>query len=296
MNNDITLSDGAGGNRKADFTSCFIIGHPVAHSRSPMVHNHWIGKLGLSGHYERIDVPPEGLAAFVARLRDGEFAGGNVTLPHKQAIAPLLDGLTPAAQQTGAVNTVFRENGRLIGDNTDVTGFLGHLTASAPHWRQGVRRAVMLGAGGGAKAIAHGLLRESGAELVIVNRDPEKAKALAAFLAASPEPRVTARPWEERSAALEGADLIVNATALGMKGQPPLEIDLAGMAPGGLAYDIVYVPLETGMLRAARAAGLTPIDGLGMLLHQAAPAFARWFGVTPPVTAELRRMIEADIG
>jgi shikimate dehydrogenase len=276
----------------ADFTSCFIIGHPVAHSRSPMVHNHWIGELGLSGHYERVDVPPDALEAFVARLRAGEFAGGNVTLPHKQAIAPLLDRLTPAAEQTGAVNTVFRENGCLIGDNTDVTGFIGHLTASAPGWKETVRKAVMLGAGGGAKAIAYGLLRESGAELVIVNRDAGKAKALAAALG----PRVRAHPWEERAAALDGADLLINATALGMKGQPPLEIDLAGMAPAGLVYDIVYVPLETGLLRAARAAGLTAIDGLGMLLHQAAPAFARWFGVTPPVTPALRAMVEADIG
>jgi shikimate dehydrogenase len=275
-----------------DFRSCFIIGHPVAHSRSPMVHHHWIDQLGLQGHYERIDVPPEALDGFVARLRAGEFTGGNVTLPHKQAIAPLLDALTPAAEQTGAVNTVFRENGRLVGDNTDVTGFLGHLSASAPLWRQNVRKAVMLGAGGGAKAIAYGLLRESGAGLVIVNRDAEKAGALAAALG----PRVSAHPWEERSRALEGADLLVNATALGMKGQPVLDIDLAGMAQGGIVYDIVYVPLETGLLRAARAADLTAIDGLGMLLHQAAPAFARWFGVTPPVTPELRRMIEADIG
>jgi shikimate dehydrogenase len=276
----------------ADFRSCFIIGHPVAHSRSPMVHNRWIAELGLRGHYERIDVPPDALGAFLARLREGEFAGGNVTLPHKQAIAPLLDALTPAAGQTGAVNTVFRENGRLIGDNTDVTGFLGHLTASAPRWRDTVRKAVMLGAGGGAKAIAHGLLGESAAELVIVNRDSAKATALATSLG----PRVTAHIWQERRAALEGADLLINATALGMKGQPPLEIDLGGMASGAIVYDIVYVPLETGLLRAARAARLTAIDGLGMLLHQAAPAFARWFGVTPPVTPELRRMVEADIG
>jgi shikimate dehydrogenase len=275
-----------------DVRSCFIIGHPVAHSRSPMVHNHWIGQLGLKGHYERIDVAPDALESFVARLRAGEFTGGNVTLPHKQAIAPLLDALTPAAEQTGAVNTVFRANGRLIGDNTDVTGFLGHLTASAPHWKETVRKVVMLGAGGGAKAIAYGLLRESDAELVIVNRDVAKANSLAASLG----PRVRACPWGERSAALEGANLLINATALGMKGQPPLDIELAAMVPGGLVYDIVYVPLETGLLRAARASGLTVIDGLGMLLHQAAPAFARWFGVTPQVTAELRRMIEADIG
>ena len=275
-----------------DFRSCFIIGHPVAHSRSPMIHNHWIKELGLKGHYERIDVAPEALAAFVARLRAGEYTGGNVTLPHKQAIAPLLDALTPAAEQTGAVNTVFRENGRLIGDNTDVTGFLGHLAASAPRWTGAVRKAVMLGAGGGAKAIAYGLLRESDARLVIVNRDPARAEALVASLG----DRVSAVAWDRRDAALEGADLLVNATALGMKGQPPLEIDLAGMAPEALVYDIVYVPLETGLLRAARSARLTPIDGLGMLLHQAAPAFARWFGVTPPVTPALRRMVEADIG
>jgi shikimate dehydrogenase len=276
----------------AGFRSCFIIGHPVAHSRSPMVHNHWIGELGLKGHYERVDVAPEALPDFVARLRAGEFAGGNVTLPHKQAVAPLLDLLTPAAAQTGAVNTIFREEGRLVGDNTDVTGFIGHLSASCPGWRADVRKAVLLGAGGGAKAIAHGLLNESEADLVIVNRDVGKAQALAAQLG----PRVGIRPWSERDVALADADLLVNATALGMKGQPRLEIDLAGMGARALVYDIVYVPLETGLLRAARARGLVAIDGLGMLLHQAAPAFARWFGVMPQVTPGLRAMIAADIG
>jgi shikimate dehydrogenase len=278
---------------------CFVIGHPITHSRSPLIHNHWIGALGLSGAYERVDVAPEALAAFVASVRAGEWTGGNVTIPHKQAIAPLLDALTPSARITGAVNTLYRDGALLVGDNTDVIGFLNHLDACVPDWPARVRHAVILGAGGASQAIAHGLLTRDLASLTIVNRDIARGEALAAALrsrSATSGSRIEAIGWAGREAALAGCDLLVNATSLGMKGQAALDIDLAAMPARAIVYDIVYVPLETPLLAAARARGLVTVDGLGMLLHQAAPAFARWFGVRPEVTPALRALIEADIG
>ncbi len=271
--------------------ACFVIGHPIAHSRSPLIHRHWMAEHDLAGSYERIDVAPEALPGFIARVRAGEFAGGNVTLPHKQAVMPLLDALTQAAAATGAVNTVFHQDGRLIGDNTDITGFLAHLDVTAPGWEARVKKAVILGAGGAAQAIGHGLLTRGASRLVIANRDATRAAMLAGVLGPQAEPCA----WQARDEAAAGADLLVNATSLGMKGQLPLDIDLSGMAAGGIVYDIVYVPLETPLLEAARAKGLVAVDGLGMLLHQAAPGFARWFGVEPKVTPQLRALIEADI-
>jgi shikimate dehydrogenase len=275
---------------------CFVIGHPINHSRSPLIHNHWIAQLGLAGDYQRIDVAPGALPGFLERVKSGELTGGNVTIPHKQAILPLLDAVTPAARATGAVNTLFSEDGRIIGDNTDITGFLGHLDAKAPGWPDRVRKAVILGAGGAAQAIGHGLLTRGITHLVIINRDLARAEALAATLGQTSGGKVEAAGWNGCPEALQGCDLIVNATSLGMKGQPLLDIDLSPMPGHAIVYDIVYVPLETPLLAQARARGLVAVDGLGMLLHQAAPAFARWFGVQPEVTAQLRALIEADIG
>ncbi|MGL4729608.1 MAG: shikimate dehydrogenase [Bosea sp. (in: a-proteobacteria)] len=281
------------------FKSCFVIGHPINHSRSPLIHNHWIAKLGLSGNYQRIDVAPEELAAFVARLRAGELTGGNVTIPHKQAIAPLLDVLTPGAHVTGAVNTLYMEGDLLVGDNTDIIGFLNHLDATVAGWGNRVGKAVVLGAGGAAQAICHGLIMRGVKHLVIVNRDVARAEHLVSRLQGSPaaQPGRTAEAigWDARNNALADCDLVVNATSLGMKGQGVLDIDLSSMPRHGIAYDIVYVPLETEFLAQARAHGLAVVDGLGMLLHQAAPAFSRWFGIRPEVTPELRAIIEADI-
>jgi shikimate dehydrogenase len=279
--------------------SCFVIGHPISHSRSPLIHQHWIAKLGLDGDYQRIDVPPIQLAGFVARLREGELTGGNVTLPHKQVIVPLLDALTPSARAAGAVNTVFNDGGRITGDNTDITGFLNHLDATAPGWTARVGKAVIMGAGGAAQAICHGLMMRGVPNLTIVNRDLSRAQSLAAALKASVLEKapqaIDALAWEGRNGAMAGCDLVVNATSLGMKGQPKLDIDLSAMPAHGIAYDIVYVPLETELLAQSRARGLVAVDGLGMLLHQAAPAFARWFGILPDVTPDLRAIIEADI-
>lgn len=272
-------------------TRCFVIGHPVAHSRSPLIHGGWLAEHRLDGSYERIDVAPDALAGFVARVRAGDFAGGNVTVPHKQAVLPLLDQIGDAALAIGAVNTLWREGGRLHGDNTDAAGFLAHLEERAPRWRDTVGCALVLGAGGAARAVCHGLRTRGVGRVILANRSRERADEVAAAFGAP----VEARDWDDRHGLVAVADLIVNTTSLGMKGQPPLDLDLSALRPGTIVDDIVYVPLRTDLLAAAEQRGGVPVDGLGMLLHQAAPGFARWFGVTPAVTPALRARLEADI-
>lgn len=270
---------------------CFVLGHPVAHSRSPLIHGSWLAEHGLKGSYERIDVAPDDLPAFVARLRAGEFAGGNVTVPHKEAMLGLVDHATDAARAIGAVNTLWREGERICGDNTDVSGFLAHLDASAPSWDQRVGTALVLGAGGAARGIAFGLKGRGVGRIILVNRSRDRADELAAALGKP----VEAADWGRRHDLVGETDLVVNTTALGMHGQPALEIDLARLRPGTIVDDIVYVPLKTPLLIEAERRGGVPVDGLGMLLHQAVPGFARWFGVTPTVTPALRARLEADI-
>lgn len=272
-------------------TRCFIIGHPVAHSRSPMIHGHWLAEHGLAGSYERVDVPPGEVAAFLDRIRSGEFAGGNVTVPNKEAVLPLLDHVSETARRMGAVNTIWMEGGKLHGDNTDAFGFLAHLDGSAPGWDGQIGTALILGAGGAARAVVHGLAERGVGRIILVNRSPARAQELAAEFGA----KVEARGWDEADGLVAASDLIVNTTSLGMLGQPPLELDLAGLRPGTIVDDIVYVPLETTLLAEARARGGLPVDGLGMLLHQAIPGFERWFGVRPQVTPALRARLEADI-
>lgn len=270
---------------------CFIIGHPVAHSRSPLIHGHWLVEHGLAGSYERVDVPPAEIAAFIARLRSGEFVGGNVTVPNKEVVLPLLDEVSATAQAMGAANTLWMEGDRLHGDNTDAYGFLAHLDACVPGWAGRSETALILGAGGAARAVVHGLADRGLSRIILANRSTERAVELAA---AFPK-MVEARPWQAISVLVGESDLIVNTTSLGMRGQPPLEIDLSGLRPGTIVDDIVYVPLETPLLAEAKHRGGVPVDGLGMLLHQAVPGFERWFGVRPQVTAELRAKLEADI-
>lgn len=272
-------------------TRCFIIGHPVAHSRSPMIHGHWLAEHGLSGSYERVDVPPGEVAAFIARIRSGEFAGGNVTVPNKEAVLPLLDHVSETARRMGAVNTIWMQDGKLHGDNTDAFGFLAHLDDRVPGWGGRVGTALILGAGGAARAVVHGLAERGVGRIVLVNRSLARAEELAADFGAG----VEARGWDEAGGLVAASDLIVNTTSLGMQGQPPLALDLAGLRPGMIVDDIVYVPLETALLAEARARGGVPVDGLGMLLHQAIPGFERWFGVRPQVTPALRALLEADI-
>lgn len=260
-----------------------VIGWPVAHSRSPRLHGHWIARHGLDAAYVPLPVRPEDFATAVAGLRAAGFRGANVTLPHKEAAFALADRLTPRARRAGAVNTlVFHPDG-VEGDCTDGFGFLasldGHDPAAGP--------AVVLGAGGAARAVAAALLDAGCPRVTLVNRSPARAEALAAALGGPVE--VAAAP------PLAGAALLVNATSLGMAGQPPLEIDLSPLPAGATVADIVYVPLETPLLRAARVRGLRAVDGLGMLLHQARPGFHAWFGVDPAVDDALRRDVASDI-
>ncbi|MBX9874856.1 MAG: shikimate dehydrogenase [Beijerinckiaceae bacterium] len=270
---------------------CFVVGHPVAHSRSPLIHGGWIAEHGLSGSYERIDVAPADLPAFMARLRSGELTGGNVTVPHKETVMPLLDQIGEAARAIGAVNTLWCEGKRLCGDNTDAAGFLSHLDACVPGWDARTDTALVVGAGGAARAICYGLKARGLARIVLVNRNPARAQDLAAAFGAP----LQARGWVELPALVGEAGLIVNTTSLGMNGQPPLALDLSALRPGTIVDDIVYVPLKTALLEEAQRRGGITVDGLGMLLHQAVPGFARWFGVTPLVTPALRARLEADI-
>ncbi|MFJ5368189.1 shikimate dehydrogenase [Bosea sp. CER48] len=270
---------------------CFVVGHPIAHSRSPLIHGEWLRQYQLAGSYERVDVAPSELPGFIARLRDGEFAGGNVTVPHKEAVMALVDGISDAGRAVGAVNTLWRDGGRILADNTDVPGFLAHLDATVPGWQGRVGTALILGAGGAARGICYGLRSRGVGRILIVNRSRERADELAAALG---RPLETG-DWGQRDRLVGLADLIVNTTALGMQGKPALEIDLSGLRPGTIVDDIVYAPLKTALLADAERRGGIPVDGLGMLLHQAAPGFTRWFGVTPKVTPALRALIEADI-
>jgi len=265
-----------------------VIGHPVAHSRSPKLHGYWLRTLGIAGAYELADVTEEQFPEFLRTLRARGYVGSNITVPHKEAAFRLVSRRDEAARAIGAVNVLWYENGELVAGNTDVHGFLAHLDATAPGWDAVTRRAVIMGAGGGARSITYGL-RSRGLTVDVVNRTVVRAEKLAADFGAS------AHGWDELSHLLASADLLVNATAMGMIGKPPLDIDLTPLPRHAIVYDIVYVPLETALLRAARDRGHRTVDGLGMLLHQAVPAFARWFGVTPRVTPELRAIIEADI-
>ena len=270
----------------------FVVGHPIAHSRSPLIHGHWLAEHGIDGTYERLDVAPEGFEAFLRGLARSGFAGGNVTIPHKEAAFRLVDALTPRGEKIGAVNTLIVEGDRVLGDNTDAPGFIAHLDRSlGENWPERTGRdALVLGAGGAARAIVVGLV-ERGLKVRIANRSPERAQALAEL---DPD-NVEAIAWEALPEALRTTGLLVNTTSLGMAGQPPLILDLDALPDRAAVADIVYVPLETPLLAAARARGLAAVDGLGMLLHQAVPGFAAWFGLRPEVTPALRDRIIADL-
>jgi shikimate dehydrogenase len=268
-----------------------VVGWPVAHSRSPLIHSFWLRRLRIAGVYDRVAARPGEFAAFVDGIgRDG-LVGANVTVPHKEAAFAACEQLTANAAELGAVNTLWRENGALCGDNSDVAGFLANLDDQAPGWRSSTQNAVVLGAGGAARAVIRGLLSAGIERIVVVNRTVDRAENLASRFAQG----TRAAPWGALPPLLTAADLLVNASSLGMTGQATLEIDLDRLEPGAIVADIVYVPLDTPLLAAARRRGLRAVDGLGMLLHQAAPGFERWFGVRPAVTSDLRTLIEADI-
>jgi len=268
-----------------------VVGWPIAHSRSPLIHGHWLRTLGVAGRYEKVAAPPEEFPRFAAGIGAAGLIGANVTAPHKQAAFAACDRLTENAAELGAVNTLWRESGALWGDNTDVAGFVANLDSQAPAWREATGSAIVLGAGGAARAVVQGLIACGCDRVVVVNRTAERAEALAAQFG----PRARAAGWAALPGLLAEADLLVNASSLGMVGQPALAIDLEPMRASARVADIVYVPLETPLLAAARARGLATVDGLGMLLHQAAPGFERWFGRRPRVTDELYALVAADI-
>jgi shikimate dehydrogenase len=267
-----------------------VVGWPIAHSRSPLIHGHWLARHGIPGSYERVAVPPDEAPRFFADFARSGFVGGNVTVPHKEAALAACVRVEPAARAIGAVNTLWIEQGELCGTNTDAIGFLANLDESAKGWDRIPGPAVILGAGGAARAIAWGLIGR-GFTVRLVNRTLSRAEDLALRFGSG----TTAHGWDALPGLLPDCRLLVNTTSLGMSGKGDLAIDLTPLRGDAVVTDAVYVPLETPLLAAARARGLTVVDGLGMLLHQAVPGFERWFGVRPTVTPELRALILADI-
>jgi shikimate dehydrogenase len=265
-----------------------IMGHPVAHSRSPMLHGYWLHTLGIAGAYEFADVAPEKFEAFFRGLAANGFVGGNITIPHKEAAFRLVDRRERAAETIGAVNTVWYEGETLVGGNTDWLGVVESLDDIHPGWDGSPGRAVVLGAGGSARASVYGLLQR-GYCVAIVNRTRARAEKLAAEFGAS------AHGTDALPRLLADADVLINNTSLGQAKFPPLAIDLGPLKRSAIVYDAVYVPLETELLKAAKRSGYRTVDGLSMLLYQAVPGFAHWFGVMPKVTAEQRALLEADI-
>ncbi|MGB8842225.1 MAG: shikimate dehydrogenase [Aliidongia sp.] len=269
-----------------------VMGWPVGHSRSPALHGYWLKRYGIAGAYVPLAVPPDGLQQALRALPILGFAGCNVTVPHKESAFRTVDHTDAAARRTGSVNLVIvRPDGTLEGRSTDGYGFIENLRQSAPQWVPGRGPVMLIGAGGAARAIAAALLDAGETRLRIVNRTDARAAALAQDFGAAVEPW----PWALRTVAATACHLLVNATILGMTGQNPLPLDLALLPKKSIVCDIVYVPLETPLLAAARARGNFTVDGLGMLLHQARPAFASWFGLDPAVDDGLRRAVMATL-
>ncbi|TMJ62560.1 MAG: shikimate dehydrogenase [Alphaproteobacteria bacterium] len=268
-----------------------IMGWPVTHSRSPALHNFWIDEHGIDGVYVPLPVPPEHLAQALRALPALGFRGCNLTLPHKQAALAIVDRVDPLARRIGAMNTVVvAVDGSLEGSNTDVFGFRENLRERAPDWKASAGPAIILGAGGAARAIVAALIEMKVEEIRIVNRTRARVERVADDLA-SPTTRITIHPWSERDTVQREAGILVNTTSLGMTGEPALDIDLSQLPPSAVVADIVYVPLETPLLAAARQRGHLTVDGLGMLLHQGRPGFQAWFGSPVRVTREQRAAV-----
>lgn len=266
-----------------------VIGWPISHSRSPLIHNYWIKQHNLNADYRREAVPPGEFADFIRTLRERGYVGTNVTVPHKEAA---LAAAAPddRARAVGAANTLWYADGTLRATNTDVEGFLANLDAATPGWDRGLESAIVLGAGGAARATVYALVTREVQRIFVINRTPERAEILKKQFGN----RIVPAGWDETTGLMGGAGLLVNTTPLGMTGQPPLEINLR--CPASLVVaDLVYDPLVTNLLAVARERGLRTADGLGMLLHQAVRGFELWFGVRPEVTPELRALVEADL-
>lgn len=272
------------------FVRAAVLGHPVAHSKSPLIHNHWIEQYGLSGSYEAIDIAPENLERAVRDLVERGYAGFNVTVPHKSTILSLCAQKSETAERIGAANTIsVRNDGTLYADNNDIFGFIENIRENAPGFDFRSGPAAILGAGGAARAAVEGLFQQACPEITLCNRTTTRAEEIRKS-ARFPD-RIHVREWSERDIALKNAALLVNTTTLGMKGQPSLEIPLYHLDRKAPVVDIVYAPLETDLLKAARARGNPVVTGIGMLLHQARPAFAAWFGVMPEISDSLLQKV-----
>ncbi len=267
-----------------------VMGDPVMHSRSPKLHNYWLAKYGLTGAYMPLAIAREHLRAALRALPALGFSGCNLTIPHKEAALKIVDTVDPLARRIGAVNcVVVAADGSLEGQNHDAFGYIESVREAQPGWRADTGPIVVIGAGGGARAVLVGLIDQGAREIRLVNRTLARAEALANELSDS----ITALSWEERERALEDAAMLINATNQGMVGEPPLDLAIDRLPVSALVSDIVYIPRETALIAAARTRGNPMVNGLGMLLHQARPAFQAWFGIMPEVTPELRAMIEA---
>jgi shikimate dehydrogenase len=268
-----------------------VIGWPISHSRSPLIHGYWLKQHGIDGSYTRQPVEPDELDGFLSALERQGYAGCNVTLPHKENAFHLVTPADPSTERLGAVNTVFLEDGRLLGTNTDGEGFINNLLSSAPDLQLRNSQAVVLGAGGASLAVVNAILEQGVSEVLVFNRTREKAEQLKARFGG----RVRAADWEKAADQISECRLLVNTTSLGMRGQPALDINLTRLNPEAVVTDIVYTPLRTRLLQDAAARGNHVVEGLGMLLHQALRGFSLWFGVTPMVTAELHDLVARDI-
>jgi shikimate dehydrogenase len=267
-----------------------VVGWPIGHSRSPLIHNYWLKSYGISGEYRAEALPPEEFRDFMHALKARGYVGANATVPHKQAA---LACSTPdeRARAVGAANTLWLDDGVLRSTNSDVEGFLNNLDACAPSWEHGLTDAMVLGAGGAARAVIYGLLERGVGSVIVANRTEQRAHDLTERFG----PRLRVVPWQQRDAALADASLLVNTTTLGMTGQPALTIDIGRLPAHAIVAELVYAPLVTPLLLAAGARGLRTADGLGMLMHQAVRGFWQWFGTKPEVTPELRAVLEADL-
>jgi shikimate dehydrogenase len=268
-----------------------VIGWPIEHSRSPLIHSYWLKRYGIDGVYTKEAVRPEKIEQFLRLLATNGYAGCNVTVPHKEAAFRVADIKDATAIAVGAANTIWLEGPRICAANTDTYGYMAYLDASAPDWQRQRRSVSVLGAGGAARTVVYGFLSHHIGEVRVFNRSRERADDLARHFG----PRVKAHDWDERDQLSSDACVIVNTTTLGMNGTESPGMDFTKLDANTVVSDIVYVPLETGFIRAAKAAGLRTVDGLGMLLHQAVPGFEKWFGVRPEVTSELYERIAADI-
>ena len=269
-----------------------VMGWPVMHSRSPILHNYFFRAYGLAGTYVPLAVRPEALEAALRALAPLGFAGCNLTIPHKERGLAIVDAVDPLARRIGAINCVtVQSDGSLVGTNNDAFGFMHNVLERQPHWRADAGPIVVIGAGGGARAVVFSLVDQGALEIRLVNRTPDRAKALAREAGSA----VVQVAWTERHRALQGAAMLVNTTSQGMVGEPALDLSLAALPTTAVVADIVYVPLDTPLLAEARRRGHPVVDGLGMLLHQARPAWQAWFGIEPEVTPELRAVLEATL-